>query len=191
MTCTRTIGVFGKMILLLPLLSAAYAAEGDPPGITPDVETADYHVVTHHQVTIKRPAADVYPHVVDFGSWIGFDFVHVAGPDAGEGAIYRLYRDQDFFFQITRLIPDKLVVGVNLPSDFQGEQSSGVAVISLIELEGETVVTVTMSRQYDWTGEGPNPNQKARASKEFQENTRIMWEERFLPRLAELAGHED
>ena len=86
-------------------------------------DTAGYHVTFHYQTIIERPAEDVYPHVINMGSWIDFDFIHVSGPRAQEGEVFRLYEGQEFYFKTIKQIPNRLYVGVNLPSTFKGEES--------------------------------------------------------------------
>ncbi len=125
--------------------------------------------------------------LVDLGSWMyEFDLTFETGKIGEEGAIQRLYAGQDFFIQTTQIIPNTLLVFANLPSSFNGEDSTGVAVISLVESEESTTVNLTMSRRYSWDGTEPNPSRLMRESPEFQERTRAMWQDRFLGRLKSL-----
>jgi hypothetical protein len=89
------------------------------------------------------------------------------------------------------MIPDKLYLGVNLPSTFKGEFSIGTAVITLTQFGRKTVVNCTLSRQYRWTLEGPNPMREIRQSEKFRESTRVTWEDKFLVRLRELAENDE
>lgn len=164
-------------------------ASADSPA-TPSLDPDRYHVVFNYQVVIDRPAADVWPQLIRLNKWIGFDLLHVDGPRMQEGEVFRLYKGQDFFFQTIKMIPEQLYVGVNLPSSFRGEESTGIAIFSLSEIDDRTIVSVTMSREYLWSGEGPNPNREIRESSEFIENTRVAWEERFFPRLRELVENQ-
>ncbi len=185
----RVILLFGVVVILLTPMNAVRAS-GDA-GTSPRPSTDSYHVVFHHQIKIQKPAAIVWPHLIRQNSWIDFDLIHVSGPRLQEGEVFRLYEGQEFYVQTIKLIPNELYVGVNLPSTFEGEDSTGIAVFSLTESDGKTVVTVTMSRQYFWVGDGPNPMRKIRESEQFRESTRALWEEKFLPRLRELAESDE
>lgn len=160
--------------------------ESKVPVIDPD----RYHVVTHYQIEINRPAEKVWPHLIKLNSWIAFDLIPVSGDRGQEGEIFRLYKGEDFYFQTTKIIPNQLYVGVNLPSTFKEEDSTGIAIFSLTEIDAKTIVNVTMSRQYTWRGEGPNPMREIRESSEFHENNKFAWEEKFLPKLRELVERQ-
>jgi hypothetical protein len=82
--------------------------------------------------------------------------------------------------------PASLRVLANLPSNIEGEESVGIAMMTLTEVDGKTLVSNFMARHYDWTGDGPNPLRDRRASDEFRESNRAAWEGQLLPRLREL-----
>ncbi|MEJ2133557.1 MAG: hypothetical protein P8Y95_18495 [Gammaproteobacteria bacterium] len=136
---------------------------------------------------MESELADVWPHVVDVGEWMhGFDMQHESGPMKSEGEVLRLYEGQDFFFQIVKVIPERMMVAVNLPSSMQGERSVGVSMITLAAVDDKTLVSNFMSRQYDWSEQAPNPVKARRQSEEFREFNRTTWRG-FLTRLKQLA----
>ena len=155
--------------------------------IVSEPDESSYNFVSHYRVSIKAPTRIVWNHLKDLGSWMyDFEMSHVSGEQGEEGEVLRLYSGQDFLTQITSAVPNKLLVIANLPSDIRGEHSTGVAVITLNEAPGETIVDLTMSRRYTWQGEGVNPMRTTRESPEFIENTRAVWG-RFLERLRTLS----
>lgn len=178
MEISKAVGIVTALLALQP---AAQAAD------IMDSELADsYHFVDRYQVVIDRPADEVWPQLLDFGSWMfDFDMEHVSGPYRGEGEVFRIYGGQDFFLEVVKLIPGRLIVVVNQPSSMQGEQSVGIAMLTLAETGGATLVSNFVSRQYDWTQDGPNPLRATRASDSFQATTRNQWQQHLL-RLREL-----
>ena len=173
--------------LLGGLLCCCNASAAEEP--TTAINWGDaYHVVFQFETTIDRPAEVIWPHLIDLGSWIDFDLIHVSGPRGGEGEIFRLYEGQDFFLKTTKIIPNKLWVGANISPRFRGEDSTGIGLLKLTEIDDKTVVSSIMSRSYLWTEEGPNPTEATRRSEAFIESTRASWEEQFFPRLKELVA---
>jgi len=183
--------LFCVTVALLPLASASgtVQTESDPLASAED----DVYLVTfHYEISIAKPARAIWPHLLDPGSWMyEFELAHVSGPVGQEGEVRRLYEEQDFFVQTTKLIENRLYVSVNLPSTFRDEFSTGIAIITLTEVNESTIVALTMSRRYTWLGEGPNPTREIRESEAFQESTRATWEEKFLPRLRQLAEADE
>jgi hypothetical protein len=172
--------------LILGLLSPAGLRASE--AITSEPDGASYHFVSHYRVLIDAPVTTVWSHLIDLGSWMfEFEMSHVAGTPGQEGEVRRLYSGQDFFMQITHSVPEELLVIANLPSTSKGEISTGIGVMSLVETDGRTTVDLTMSRRYSWDDESQNPMQQVRESPEFIENTRAMWEDRFLQRLRSLS----
>jgi hypothetical protein len=53
-----------------------------------------------------------------------------------------------------------------------------------------TLVSSFMSRFSDWVQDGPNPGRATRSSAEYQEQSRAIWEDRFLPRLREIVEND-
>ena len=179
--------LFGRFLLLLlamPLVPVASASET----LTAEPGGSSYHFVSHYSIDVAASANEVWNQLVDVGSWMyEFDMSLVSGEPGQEGEVRRLYSGQDFFMEITKVIPGELLVLANLPSSFNEESSTGVVVITLNESNGIITVRLTMSRRYSWGSEEPNPQRSMRESPEFQERTRAMWRERFLPKLKSLA----
>lgn len=172
--------VFVVMLTGLAPSMASDAIVGEPDGNS-------YHFVSHYRVAIEAPAQTVWRHLTDLGSWMyDFEMSHESGVPGEEGEVLRLYSGQDFFTQITGAVTNELLVVANLPSTFKDEYSTGVAVITLNEAQGETVVDLTMSRRYTWQGDGANPMKSTRESPEFIDGTRATWR-RFLDRLRSLS----
>ncbi len=156
--------------------------------ITPEPDDSAYHYVSHYSVKIDVPANAVWSHLVDLSSWMyEFELSVDSGTPGQEGEVRRLYSGQDFLIEITKIIPNELLVFANLPISFNGEYSTGVGVITLNESDGMTTVMLTMSRRYSWDSAEPNPQRSMRESPEFQEQSRAMWNDRFLPKLKSLA----
>ena len=175
---------FAVLATCVLCVSPAQASET----VTAEPGGSAYHYVAHYSVEISASAAEVWEHLVNVGSWMyELDLTLESGTAGQEGEVRRLYAGQDFFIEITKVIPNKLLVFVNLPTTFDGEYSTGVAVITLDEFDGVTRVNLTMSRRYTWDRAEPNPYRSNRESAEFQERTRAMWEDRFLNRLRSLA----
>jgi len=147
---------------------------------------ASYHFVATYEILIDRPPADVWPVVIDQASWTDFAMIHESGPRNAEGEVLRLYPEQEFFIEIIELIPERMFVVANLPSTIDGEESVGIAMMTLADVDGKTLVTNFMARHYNWTGDGPNPLRARRASAEFREFNRAGWEDQLLPRLRDL-----
>lgn len=115
-----------------------------------------------------------------------FDLSFESVAPGQEGEVRRLYSGQEFFIEITKIIPDELLVFANLPSKHNGEYSTGVAVITLSENDGITTVNLTMSRRFSWESAEPNPHRSVHESPEFHQHARAMWQDRFLGRLKSL-----
>ena len=102
---------------------------------------------------------------------------------------------QDFYLQTVKVIPEKLLMQVNLPSLYRDEYSTGVGIFTLHSLCptarcDSTRVSVIMDRRYVWQGDGSNGTRAVRASADFNEATRAAWEDNYLPRLKSLAEDE-
>ncbi len=146
-----------------------------------------YYFSSHYTIEIDASASAVWEQLIDLGSWMYELELSLESGSPGEvGEVRRLYAEQDFFIQTIEVIPNELLVFANLPATFNGEESTGITVISLSEANGATIVRLTMSRRFSWAGTEPNPMRATRESPEFQERTRAMWEDRFLDRLRSL-----
>src|SRR5690606_42014095 len=67
-----------------------------------------YHYVDRYEVMIDAPPEEVWPKLLDFASWMHeFDMVHQSGPKTAEGAVYRIYEGQNFFFEIATVVPER------------------------------------------------------------------------------------
>ena len=177
-------GLFLVIVVALVLSSEARASDT----ITLEPNHRSYHYVSHYSVAIGAPVEVVWEHLINLGSWMyEFEMALASGTPGEVGEVRRLFAEQDFFVQITKIIPNELLVFANLPSTFKGEFSTGIGVITLHESRGTTTVNMTMSRRYSWESEGLNPQKKTRESQEFSQNTRAMWQDRFLAKLRSLA----
>jgi hypothetical protein len=171
------------------VLTGTFAAAAACAGVSPlSSKLGDsYYFVDHYDIVIDRPANEIWPHLLDFGSWLapatGKGMIHVSGPRHGEGEVFRLYNGENFFMQVTKIIPDKLLVGVNLPTAQQGESAlAGIVMVTLTGQGAKTVVSMFMSRQYSWFGKAPDPLRKVRGSERFAESRRAGFE-KSLQRL--------
>lgn len=182
----RYVPHMGRTSILLMMLTVSNMclAQGT---LTLEPENESYNFVSHYRIEIAAPKSKVWEHLVDLGSWMyEFEISTVSGPKAEVGEILRLYPDQEFYIQITKAVPERVLVISNLPSTFNKEESTGVSVMTLNAYEGGTILDLTMSRRYVWTGDGQNAYRSRRQSEEFNANTDAMWE-RFLKRLSDLA----
>lgn len=170
-------------IITLLAVTQAFAQET----LTPEPEDGVYNFVSHYRVEIAAPPAAVWPVLLDLGGWMyDFEMAPVSGEAGQPGQVLRLYRDQPFMVQITQVVEHKLLAIANLPLVFQGEYGTGVGVMTLHQTLEGTEVALTMSRRYVWQGEGVNPLRTQRATAEFQQQTRALWQDRFLARLKEI-----
>lgn len=173
-------------LLLVVSVFIGRAASADP-AIVESALGDSYHFVDTYEILIDETPDKVWPHLVDVASWMyEFSMIHESGPKAAEGAVFRLYEGQDYFMQLAKLVPGRLLVAVNLPSSVGGEELVGIAMLTLTEIEGKTLVSNFMARQSVWTRDAPNTLRMRRESAEFQESTQERWN-RFLARLRELA----
>lgn len=167
--------------------SAATASET----ITSEPDESSYHFVSHYSIEIAASADTVWDQLVDVSSWMyEFELSLESGTPGQEGEVRRLYPGQDFFIELTKTIPNELLVFANLPATNNGEYSTGIAVITLGEAEGITTVKLTMNQRFGWDNLEPNPQRALRESPDFQERTRVMWQKRFLGRLRSLVEGE-
>ena len=153
-----------------------------------DSRLADaYDFVDTYEILIDAAPDDVWPHLVDVASWMyEFSMIHESGPQQAEGEVFRLYEGQDYFLELVKLVPGKLMVGVNLPSLAAGEQLTGIGMFTLTEVDGKTLVSNFMARHSAWIETAPNTLRDTRESADFQQRTRDRWN-RFLSRLRELS----
>lgn len=175
----------GSMFLCSLLLYAV--SVGASETVTTEPGARSYNFVSSYSVSIDAPVEVVWLHIRDLGAWMyDFEMSHVSGVPGDVGEVIRLYADQDFLMQVVESIPQELLVMANLPSNFKGEKSTGIGVVTMKQIESVTVVTLTMSRRYTWNGQGESPQKLTRQSHSFQADTKARWA-RFLNRLKLLA----
>jgi hypothetical protein len=145
-----------------------------------------YNFVSSYEIAINSSPGSVWKNLENLKSWMyGFELSHHSGSKGEVGEVLRLYPNQQFYIQVTGKVENKLLTIANLPSTFNGEESTGVGVISLVPSGSQTFVRLTMSRRYEWHGEGENTMKAKRESKEFQASAAQMWGS-FLNKLKEI-----
>lgn len=153
--------------------------------VTDEPEDGAYRVVEHYQVEINASESKVWTHLIDLGAWMDeFEMSPVSGSVGQMNQVFRLYPGQNFYIQITGMIPNKLLTIANLPAEFNGELSLGAGIIQLAASQQHTIVSVTLSRRF--TKQGSNPMKEKRQSKEFREISETRWQ-KFLLNLRELS----
>lgn len=145
-----------------------------------------YYYVDHFETIIDKPAEEVWPHVIEMGKWMPW----MASKNSGatkisEGERVHLYGD--FYIEVVKIIPQKMIVLANLPNVDQGEQSQGIAMVSITESNGKTLVSIFMSRIYNWFDSKENSQRKTRESKEFANKRKETFKDNFLARLKQLS----
>lgn len=174
-------GLIFTLILFLSAQSIAFESVVSEP------DDNAYNYVSHYRIEIEAQPQTVWKHLKNLGSWmVDFEMSHVSGTEGAVGEVLRLYPQQDFFCQITALVPNELLVIANLPVTFKGEFSTGAGIITLNETKNGAVVDVTMSRRYTWEGEGSNPMKGMRESADFQQGSQATWN-KFLEKLRSLS----
>ena len=177
-----------KVVVTLAFAMATISSLASSESLTPEPTPDTYNFVTHYRVNIDAPTERVWPILVNFKSWMyEFELSTISGEPGREGQVLRLYPEQEFKVQVIKVIPNRMVTIVNLPMTFREEFVTGIGVMTLHETTNGTEVSLTMSRRYTWQGQGENPLRVTRSSKEFQNQTQAMWQDRFLERLKNLA----
>ncbi|HSG66450.1 MAG TPA: hypothetical protein VLD39_15685, partial [Gammaproteobacteria bacterium] len=176
-----------KTVTLLGALLASRLAFAETAIIDSELASA-YHFVDTYEILIDRPPDVVWPQLVNIGSWMHeFAMIHESGPVGAEGEVLRLYEGQDFFVEIVKVVPGKLILIANLPSTMQGEEMVGVGMLTLTEVDGKSLVSNFMSRHMSWPDRAENPLRARRESAEYRELNRELWQQEFFGRLRELA----
>lgn len=171
--------------ILLGFLASSHSVAED--FISQESAVNTYNFVSSYEIAINSPPGEVWKNLENLKSWMyAFELSHHSGNKGEVGEVLRLYPNQQFYIQVTGKVENKLLTIVNLPSSFNGEESTGVGVISLVPSGSETLVQLTMSRRYEWVGEGENTMKAKRESKEFQDSTAQMWGN-FLNKLKEIS----
>ncbi len=113
--------IAGFALAAAALLAAAARASET---VTPEPDGSSYHFVAHYAVDVDASSSAVWDQLVDIGSWMyEFELAHESGLPGQEGEVRRLYPGQDFFVEITKVIPNELLVFANLPATSNGERN--------------------------------------------------------------------
>jgi len=132
-----------------------------------------YYYVDHYEVVIDHQSSEVWPVLVDLASWLpGLAEANDPMPPVTQGSVLHLY--DDFYMEVARVIPERMVLLVNLPSSQEGEDTQGIAMISAYGIGEKTLVSIFMSRIYF---------SATRESDDFTESRRATYEENVLRRL--------
>ncbi len=129
-----------------------------------------YFFLDHYEIIVEKTPDDVWPHVLDLPAWTGL--IHETGPEQAVGEVLRLYEGEDFFLEISNLIPDRLLVGTLQPFEIDGERSLGQVMVVLTDLGDRTLVTTFWSRHFAWPGQSPHPLRARRESSDYLELNR-------------------
>lgn len=144
-----------------------------------------YYYTDHYEVVIDRPVSSVWPLIIDMGSWMaGLNEANDSKPVGVEGEIFRLYGN--FYMEVVKVIPEKMLLLVNLPNTQEGEDTQGTAMITAQEVDGKTLVSLFMNRIYLWSRSETNVLREKRESSDFAVNRKVMFKANFA-RLKELA----
>ena len=137
--------------LLLPARLIVLSSALAEPVILDSELASSYHFFDTYEVLIDAPPEDVWPDLLNARSWqYKFDLSHVSGPVNAEGEVLRIYEGEDFFMEISRIIPEKMIVSTLLPATMQDEDALGIGMLTLSEVDGKTLVSNFMARKYDW-----------------------------------------
>ena len=178
--------VFRQSFAVIGLLICARFGSAETLIIDSELASA-YHFVDTYEVLIDSPPDVVWPHLLDFKSWMqGVAMIHESGPVGAEGEVLRLYEGEEFFVEITKIVPGEMVLIANLPSTMEGEDMVGVSMLTLTEVGGKSLVSNFMSRHMNWPEATPNPLRARRESAEYRAFNHEM-QAQALGRLRELA----
>ena len=143
-----------------------------------------YYYVDHYEVMLDKGLSEVWPILVDLSSWMpGLAEANESTPTTRQGAVFHLY--DDFYIEVAKVIRDRMILLVNLPNAQDGEDTQGIAMISVHEIGERTMVSIFMSRIYFWFEAQDNPLRDRRESREFAESRRASYEDDVLRRLQE------
>lgn len=143
-----------------------------------------YYYVDHFEVVLEKRLSEVWPTLVDLSSWMpGLAEANEPLPDMTQGAVFHLY--DDFYMEVAKIIPERMILLVNLPGSQQGEDTQGIAMISTHGVGDKTIVSIFMSRIFFWFEAEENPLRERRNSVEFVEARRSSYEDDILQRLRE------
>lgn len=80
-----------------------------------------------------------------------------------------------------------MILVVNLPNNQEGEKNQGMVMISVLEENDKTLVSMFTSRIYFWPGPQDNMLRKRRSTAEFAESRKQTFKGNFLTTLKALA----
>lgn len=176
--------LFAVAFTLINLIASSAMAQVQPLDIE---EGASYYHSDHFEVAIDAPLGDVWPHIENMGSWMPW----MKKPEGetqqiSEGDIINLYGN--FNVEVAKIVPENMVLIVNLPSEDRAEKSQGIAMVSVSAIdEQRTVVSIYMSRIYYWFSALENAQRVTRSSEEFAKSRKDMFQNLFLTNLKALA----
>ena len=174
-----------RYIPFLYLFSFLPAADAQISPLDSSIDES-YYYTDHYEVVINRSVSEVWPHVVEISSWMpGLDALNETKPMGVEGETFRLYGN--FHMQVVKVIPEKMLLLVNLPNIQKGEETRGIAMVTAQEVDGKTLVSIFMSRIYFWSKAEKNELREKRESSGHIEKRKRMYKEGFLERLRALA----
>ncbi len=152
-----------------------------------DASSGDsYYYIDHFETVIDKPADEVWPHVIEMGKWMPW----MANDESKAGKISehdRVHLYGDYYVEVVKIVPQKLIILANLPAEDEGGESQGVAMISTSEFKGKTLVSIFMSRIYYWFEDEPDPLRATRESSDFSSNRKVTFQGNFLAKLKQLA----
>lgn len=145
-----------------------------------------YYYVDHFEIIIDKPVSDVWPHVLAMGTWMPWMATEYS-PEGTvqEGKKINLYGDS--YIEVVKIIPQKMILLANLPSVENGEQSQGIAMVSVADVNGNTLVSIFMSRIYLGSEASNNAQRLTRESAEFAKQRKEVFQNNFLKKLKSLA----
>ena len=145
-----------------------------------------YYYIDHYEVVIDQPVGDVWPFIIDMGAWMpGLKKANESSPIGVEGEVFRLYGD--FHMEVAKVIPEKMLLLVNLPNIQEGEKTQGTAMITVSEESGKTLVSLIMNRIYLWPKSEKNILREKRESSEQVDSRARIYKQGFLARLKKLS----
>ena len=149
------------------------------------------------EITINRPASQVWPYLMDFGSYLKTDFIvkTVAGEPNKEGEVQRLYstkiplKEQEdkpgYFFKTIKIVPEKFWYGINPATSSRNALHTGFNVLALIENNGKTKVTYIGGKEATVSSKQSYENAENGHQALVIDGT-LRWEKDYLPRLKKL-----
>ena len=184
----NTIKTFVTLIVVLTM--GGYALAKDQK--LDKTKIPDNIVVLHAEITIDKPASEVWPHLVNFSSWFATDYIvkHVSGEPGEEGEIQALYsskipiKDQQnpLLLKAIKIVPNKLFFGTNIPITYNDQTISGDNILQLSEFDGKTKVVAIMTKKIQsLTREAYDSGKHSLES--GSKAARIRWETDYFPRL--------